>query len=62
MDIIQKQKARSRKVEAEAIRKIGISANRHDKRSQLEEILMDAIDKTRLQVFKRRLAQERYHK
>ena len=30
-----------------------------DKRSELEEILIDAIDKTRLQIFKRRLAQDR---
>ena len=62
MDIIQKMKTRARKIEVDAIKKIGISANRNDKRSQLEEILMDAIDKTRLQVFKRRLAQERWHK
>ena len=62
MDIIQKMKTRNRKIEVDAIKKIGILANRNDKRTQLEEILMDAIDKTRLQVFKRRLAQERWHK
>ena len=30
-----------------------------DKRSELEEVLIDAIDKTRLQIFKRKLAQDR---
>lgn len=33
-----------------------------DKRSELEEVLIDAIDKTRLQIFKRKLAQEKLQK
>jgi len=33
-----------------------------DKRSELEEVLIDAIDKTRLQIFKRKLAQEKLSK
>ena len=37
----------------------GKSALEKDKRTELEEILIDAIDKTRLQIFKRKLAQEK---
>ena len=37
----------------------GKSAIEKDKKSELEEILIDAIDRTRLQIFKRKLAQEK---
>ena len=40
----------------------GKAAIEKDKRSELEEVLIDAIDKTRLQIFKRKLAIEKNFK
>jgi len=56
MDIIQKQKLKVKKVEQDAAKKRGTAAYYLDKKQELEEVLIDAIDKTRLAVFKRRLA------
>ena len=49
-------------MEAEAQRERGRQAMRSDQRSELETVLIDAIDKTRLQIFKRRLASEKGQK
>ena len=56
MDVIQKLKVKAKKVEQEAAKKCGKVAFSLDKKKELEEVLIDAIDKTRLLVFKRRLA------
>ena len=47
-DIIARMKVRAKKAEVEAGKKLANVVNQKDKRSQLEEILIDAIDKTRL--------------
>ena len=47
-DIIAKLKVQAKKSTTQAMRKISNVVNVKDKRSQLEEVLVDAIDKTRL--------------
>ena len=58
MDIVQKLKLKVKKAEKDAVKKVGFAAYKHDKKSELEGVLIEAIDKTRLQIFRRRLAQE----
>ena len=47
------------KIEAQSRKERGKAAQERDKRSELEEVLIDAIAQTRMQIFKRRLASER---
>ena len=49
----------NKKLNQEAIKIRGRAAMEKDKKSELEEVLIDAIDKTRLQIFKRKLAQDK---
>ena len=58
-DIINKNRAKIKKMTFESQKDRGKVAIEKDKRSELEEVLIDAIDKTRLQIFKRKLANEK---
>lgn len=58
-DIIHKIKSKVKKLTFELQKSRGMAAISKDKRSELEEILIDSIDKTRISIFKRRLEQEK---
>ena len=58
-DIINKLRGKVKKLTFEVQKSRGKNAIEKDKRSELEEVLIEAIDKTRLQIFKRRLAQDK---
>ena len=57
--MVSKLRLRLKKMTLELQRQRGKTALHKDKKSELEEVLIDAIDKTRLQIFKRKLAQEK---
>ena len=61
-DIISKLRGKMKRLTLEVKVERGKQAMGRDKRSELEEVLIDAIDKTRLQIFKRRLTQDRITK
>ena len=56
---IIEQKAKTERLKKSYKIKIGQAAKRADERSELEDILIDAIEKTKIQVLKRRLVAER---
>ena len=53
------QKAKTERLKKSYKTKIGQATKRADERSELEDILIDAIEKTKIQVLKRRLVAER---
>ena len=57
--IIEGQKIKMDKVKKDCKSKIGQVAKRLDERSELQDILIDALEKTKLQIFKRKLKQEK---
>ena len=58
-DIIKNSHLKMKRIVAQSQKERGKAALEKNKRSELEEVLIDAIDKTRLQIFKRKLALER---
>ena len=61
-DQITKCKTKMQRVIKEEKNKRGYHAIQVDKKSELEEIFMDALEKTRLQIFKRKMRLERQTK
>ena len=61
-DIVSKLRMRLKRARQDSVKERGKAAFEKDKKTELEEVLIDAIDKTRLQIFKRRLAQDRNSK
>ena len=58
-DIINKLRGKIKRLTNDVQKERGQKAMEKDKRSELEEVLIEAVDKTRLQIFKRRLQQDK---
>lgn len=55
-DMVTKLRLKLKRIQFDLQKQRGMVAIHKDKRSELEEVLIDAVDKTRLQIFKRKLA------
>ena len=58
-DIIEGQKVKIERTIKNCNKKVGQVALRIDERSELQDILIDALEKTKLQIFKRKLKTEK---